>query len=417
MEPEGSAFAAAPPAGAPIDRLAALVLRDASLCRELCEAAAGDGFVAAVLGVAGRYGIGLSAEAVTAAMQQASLGLHRAFGLYRGPGPAAFGHRIAETALPSAGWLPIRACWQDAQLYLDWCYFGARSLSEPFFEDSVRSRLAEPFNRLFRGWTRISRLAEWLERNPGLQPSGFIFHMSRCGSTLATQMLAALLHTVVVSEASPIDTVVQARHTSAQLGADQQAAWLQWIAAALGQRRGDERHLVIKLDSWHTLEWRLFRQAFPSVPWVFLYRDPASVLASQLKMPGAQMVPGMLGAEVFGLGVSPGEYQPVEYYAEILARICQPVARHYAQGAGLLVNYRQLPEALWTAIMPHFGITCSDRDRARIAEVAQYDAKTPGLQWTADSAAKRAPTETISRVAERRVGEVYRRLEALRLAT
>jgi hypothetical protein len=36
-------------------------------------------------------------------------------------------------------------------------------------------------------------------------PDGFVFHMSRCGSTLVAQMLAVVPDHVVVSEAEPLD--------------------------------------------------------------------------------------------------------------------------------------------------------------------------------------------------------------------
>ena len=42
-----------------------------------------------------------------------------------------------------------------------------------------------------------------------MRPSGFIFHMSRCGSTVISQMLAALAEHVVVSEAGPIDALAR----------------------------------------------------------------------------------------------------------------------------------------------------------------------------------------------------------------
>src|SRR2546430_2644461 len=131
---------------------------------------------------------------------------------------------------------------------------------------------------------------------PPVRPSGFIFHMSRCGSTLLTQMLAALAHNIVISEASPIDAVVRAPHVRPALSDDQHALWLRWMIGALGQpRSGNERHYFIKLDCWHTLALPLFRRAFPDVPWGFLYRDPVEVLVSQLRMPGPQIIPRMLG--------------------------------------------------------------------------------------------------------------------------
>jgi hypothetical protein len=317
--------------------------------------------------------------------------------------------------LPPAGWLPIGTSWQRDQLYVQWSYFGRERLREPFFEGSVQSRLFKPFNRLFRYSTPIARLADWVQARPGLRPSGFIFHMSRCGSTLVSQMLASLDHCVVVSEASPIDAVVRARQVRPDLNEDQHARWLAWMIGALGQPRcGHERHYFIKLDCWHTLALPLFRRAVPDVPWIFLYRDPVEVLVSQLRMPGVQMVPGMLGPDLLGLEHSYDPRKPEDYCARILARICEPVLQHYSRGATLPVNYRQLPQAVWTTILPHFGVDCSERERAAMAEAARYDAKTPSLEFTPDIEAKQREATTATRaVANERLGELYRRLERI----
>jgi len=74
------------------------------------------------------------------------------------------------------------------------------------------------------------------------------------------------------------------------------------------------------------------------------------VLVSQLRMPGMQMIPGMLEPSLFGIEPSHGLQKPEDYCARVLARICEPVLQQYSKGGALLVNYRQLPEALWTTI-------------------------------------------------------------------
>ena len=81
----------------------------------------------------------------------------------------------------------------------------------------------------------------------------------------------------------------------------------------------------------------------------------------------------------------------------------------------LSINYRQLPEAVWTAVLPHFSVVSSDQDRNAMAQVARYDAKTPSFEFTPDSEAKqREATESVRAIANERIGEIYRRLEVLR---
>ena len=240
--------------------------------------------------------------------------------------------------------------------------------------------------------------------------------MSRCGSTLVSQMLAALPSNIVVSEAPPIDAIVQAHRLMPEAGEERYAHWLASLIGAFGHRRsGDERHFFVKLDSWHTIALPLFRRAFPAVPWVFLYRDPVEVMVSQLRMPGLQMLPGGIGPQLYGIERSYDADMAEDYYARVLAMVCEPVVRHDSEG-GLLVNYRQLPEAVWTAILPHFGVDCSQAERAAMAAAARYDAKTPAFEFAADSAAKQQEASKAARsAAERWLGDLYHRLEALRV--
>src|SRR5215208_1425097 len=110
-----------------------------------------------------------------------------------------------------AGWVPIRLYREQSSAFVDWCYPGERRFTDPFFDQTVEQCLRHPFNLLFRHQTPIETLGQRHESHPGLPPAGFIFHLSRCGSTLITQMLAALAKNVVISEAAPIDSVLRAR--------------------------------------------------------------------------------------------------------------------------------------------------------------------------------------------------------------
>jgi hypothetical protein len=396
----------ASPAGATqLEAFCALVLEDPSLQQALRRPASAGEFMAVLLDAARQRGFQFAAQDVRTAMHERSLAIDNLVET-----------EVKATPLPPDGWLPIRASWQGAELYVHWVYFGERPLRDPFFEGDVRACLRAPFNRLFRYVTPIETLAAWLKTRPHLEPDGFIFHMSRCGSTLVSQMLAALPANIIVSEASPIDAVVQANRWRPDQSEDRQALWLNAIIGALGQKRsGNEQRYFVKLDCWHTLALPLFRRAFPAVPWVFLYRDPVEVLVSQLRIPGTQMIPGGIGPDLYGLERSYGPGTAEDYYAQVLAKVTEPAVAHYALGGGLLVNYQQLPDALFTAILPHFGIACGAADRAAMTDAARYDAKTPGFEFAPDSGAKQQAATPIARAAaERWLGELYRRLEALR---
>jgi hypothetical protein len=78
------------------------------------------------------------------------------------------------------GWVPVRASVQDGNLMTELCLVGSRRFAEAFFDESIAACMRLPFNAVFRHRLCIDALAEWLQQHPGLQPSGFIFHMSRC---------------------------------------------------------------------------------------------------------------------------------------------------------------------------------------------------------------------------------------------
>lgn len=317
-----------------------------------------------------------------------------------------------------AGWVPIRIYWNGRTPVVDWCWVGTRRFTQPFFDHTIDNCLRLPFSLLFRPQTPIESLGERHALAPGLQPRGFIFHMSRCGSTLVSQTLAALPGSVVLSEAGPIDSVLRARFRDASLSEATRSDWLRWVVSALGQRRsGDETDLFVKFDTWSALDLPLISRAYPGVPWIFLYRNPVEVLVSQMAHRGAHMVPGAIEPELFGMTMAEAfELQPEEYCARVLALACEAALRQHQSCGGLMINYEQLPDALRTGIADFFGIEVSDFDTEAFRRVTKLDAKNPSLMFESDSKAKQASaSEAVHRAAERWLAPVYQRLEAARL--
>ncbi len=387
---------------------AALVMADAGLAAHLAAIDDGAAFVSEVRRCAGARGIVLRENLLQNAWRPDLLGLSR----WSDP-------LIAGSPPPPRDWLPIAVTAQPGAICVDWARLGAASLRAAFYEESIRGALALPFNRLFRYSTLFCDLIAQAEAADNPTPRGFIFHMSRCGSTLVAQMLAALPGSVVISEAAPIDTVVQLARS---LSEDDAVRALRAIVAAFGRRcsRQDKRFFV-KLDCWHTLALPLFRRAFPSVPWIFLYRDPVEVLVSQMRQRGMQMVPQYLPPRLYGIPESEVTLDE-DYCARVLAAVCQAVIDHHDIPApdlngGLVLNYRELPEAVYSAILPHFRVSCSAAERECMRQATQRDIKSPGLPFAGDAEEKqRAATANIHRAAEQHLGAIYRRLEAMAAA-
>lgn len=307
--------------------------------------------------------------------------------------------------LSNAGWTPARLVDGAGGPEVEWCYTGEEPFTDPFFEQTLDRAVRRPFSLLFRPRTPIEALAE---AAAGLAPTGFVFHASRCGSTLVTQMLAASPRNLVLSEPRPVDAILR---WPASL--DERVRGLRLLVGALGRsRRGDEQGYVIKLDAWSVLALPVVRAAFPETPWVFLYRNPVEILVSQLRHRGAHMVPGVLPPELFGLDrAAVAEMAPEEYCARTLAAICE-AALEGEDDRAMFVEYQELPAAVLGPIAALFGADVT----AEMEAVAALDAKNPVLPFEADGADKQAAaTASIRDAAERFALEPYRRLEQARL--
>ena len=314
------------------------------------------------------------------------------------------------TATEMVGWTPVRVSWTAPEAEVEWRQLGTRPFREPFFEDTVRASLADPLSR-----RRRTGLEALRDLPPGVPPAGFVFHLSRCGSTLVAQALAALDGAVVLSEAPPVDAVVRA----AGVPPADRARLLADVLAALGQRRrGDERRLFVKFDCWNALELPVITAAFPDVPWIFVYRDPLEIMVSHQRRPGQHMVPGVLPPRLFGIEPEAAVAMPLEAYgARVLAAICGAAAAHHDPGRSRLVNYTDLPGAL-PDIMAFFGVDPSAAEAGRLAAVVARDAKNPELAFTDDTVAKRAAVTPALRAAvDAHLMPVYQRLEERRRCT
>jgi hypothetical protein len=303
---------------------------------------------------------------------------------------------------------------------VDWGYLGARRFTDPFFAQTIQPCVQHPAGLLFRHQTLLDDLGEIAGSQPGLQPAGFIFHMSRCGSTLISQMLAATPENIVLSEAAPIDDILRAHFRDPGIPEEQQVQWLQWLVGLLARRRHPaEKNVFIKFDCWHVMFLPLIHRAFPNVPWIFLYREPLEVMASAQKQLGGQMIPGVLEPALFGWDAAMVGRMPLyEYAARVLGKLCETALAHSQAGNGKLINYRQLPASIWPALMKYWNLEFSTEENARMLSAAQLNAKNPVLPFEPDSQAKRdSVSAEIRQLTQQWLDGVYQRLEAQRSAT
>ncbi|WP_066584579.1 sulfotransferase [Sphingomonas pruni] len=357
-----------------LGRLRAMILTDEALADRLALTEDRDAFAAAAAEAGHSGGIKITAEAILASSKRDPLGIER-----------FTGQQVTTVDWPGRNWLPAALVPAPGQLAIDWVHFGDAPLRESFFEDSLRCARRRPINALSKVCTPLDILAKPAPADATAAPDGLIFHMSRCGSTLVSQMLAAMPGGIVVSEAPPLDAIVQMTHSHPEAPLDQRVALLRGMAAALGRDRfGNRRHYVIKTDSWHSLALPLFRAAFPDTPWVFLFRDPIEVMVSQMGMRGSQTVPGTELDAVFAIP-DPHSLSTEDHIARVLNRVTQAAVDHAEIGGGLFVDYAELPYAVERRILPHFGIEANPEGLAAMHAAATWDAKTPSFAFAPDS--------------------------------
>lgn len=309
-----------------------------------------------------------------------------------------------------AGWIPLFLSARSGQPLVDWGYMGQERFVEPFCHDTLQMLAARPFNRLFRRQSDLDLLRRRARQYPGLPLRGIVFHMSRCGSTLAAQWLAALPDSVVLAEPEPLDTLLRWPPP------DSDTDTVRALLAALGQpRRDSDRALYLKTDCWHMLHIDRVLAAFPDTPWIFLYRNPLEVLVSHQQVPGRQLVPGSMADhglhapdEVMNHPLGHGAW----LFAAILKQAAQAIQRHRN---GLLLNYSELVEALDARLAEHFGIRPDALDGTALRAVTGRHSKSPHTVFRPDAADRRAAADNeVRMLAARWLEEPYRALEQLR---
>jgi hypothetical protein len=318
---------------------------------------------------------------------------------------------------PLTGWTPTDVDWHDGRPIVRWCFTEGVEFTDPFFDQTIERCQDDPFRLLFWRQTTGDVMAELARTSPGLELSGIIFHLSRCGSTLLTQMLGQLSQVSVMSEPPVFDHVLRARTQCPELSEPDLTHWLRTVASVLGQpRHSGQTRLVIKLDAWAIRQWPLIRQAFPDTPFLFLYRDPLEVIVSHLGHRGYHMIPGTLPEEFIGIPKTDAQAMtPEQYCATVLRRLCEAALDAADHGHVRLFNYSSLPEIVTDVIAPFFGLDVGHADRAALAAITERDAKNRFVPFVADGAdkQKQASPEVHSAV-NTQVRPVYEALEAAR---
>jgi len=265
-----------------------------------------------------------------------------------------------------------------------------------------------------------------------LDLKGVVFHESRCGSTLAANSMMALnpeKHRVYSESSPPIAAMRGCGEEYSECSLEASANLLQDIIYMMGRTDDPkEENLFFKFQSVTTRTMQTFRMAFPTTPWIFLYRDPVEVMMSQLDVPrGARpnCVKSKNSSPAVRSFIAKSEYRAEdftdeEFCAVHLATLCASAYENLddAEGLGMAVNYSPdlVHDFLDTVFPKHFHTPVDRAGRDRVLKISGTYSKNRGRHEEGDfkpdseEKARKAPEE-VKDAAKDFLEPVYNKLQ------
>lgn len=278
------------------------------------------------------------------------------------------------------GWIPYKLTTDAGQLLVHWLYTGDKKFSEPFFEETILKCKSHDYNS--RRYSAVSSLEGLVSSARNLvpaAPAAFIFHTSRCGSTLLTQLLDTSPRCMVLSEVPLLDQVMRLPVSQEFLNHRVQEEALKAVIALLAQTSADRNeHVFIKLDSWHVCFHKLLRKLYPETPFILIYRKPEEILRSQQRRRGIHFIPGLM--ESIPSGIAPASQGNMEtYLIKVLEVLMEGLLKIALKDShSFLVNYNEGGLSIAEKTAASAGLIFSDEEKAAMCERIKFHSKDPG---------------------------------------
>lgn len=232
-------------------------------------------------------------------------------------------------------------------------------------------------------------------------PTGFVFHMSRCGSTLVSRALARSRRTLVHSQPAVLRDGIWSVLTDGwsrmpSESPEQLALFRSLIGHLFRPRSSDTDGFFLKFYSENVLFLDFIRAAFPDTPSLFMFRNPVEVIASvESNSTGMLAARGTQRAQLIAgvSGQAEAQLSDHEFIVGCYRRYFDVVLRSSQPGLTLL-DYRDLVADDFEAlIFDSFGYRLPATDRETIlGQFRLYSKADPAndVPFTDDSAAKRS---------------------------
>jgi len=309
----------------------------------------------------------------------------------------------------------------DERPGLLWVEMAGVSLDEPFFQQTVDRARQDKRGELFTEFDVLLQLEKTLESVP---PTGFIFHSSRCGSTLVANACRAIANSIVLSEANAIDKLIARFFTDANEGGVKESLYsifLRGVVHALGQRRsGNEQHLFIKFACTSFAQIERITRIWPHVPWLFLYRDPVETIVSNANHQPSWLLDDDWRVLASITGVSTNEVAAMS----LEERCARSIGSFYSRAVALandksmLLNYNQLSVPVISSVLEFFNVSPSTQELEAIERTSGVYSKEVSRTrpFEDDAGAKqKLASDLVREMAARWANEPYQLLEQKRL--
>ena len=315
--------------------------------------------------------------------------------------------------------MPVDAVVVDGRPGLLWMDLRDVAFTEPFFQQTIDRVRTDNREERFTEFDALLRLEKSIE---SVVPAGFIFHSSRCGSTLLANACRTLDDAIVLSEANAIDKLVARFITDANDAVKESlySVFLRAVVNVLAQRRaGNERRLFIKFSCCGISQLERIKRIWPGVPWVFLYRDPVETIVSNMSTVPAWLIDEDHRILAHITGTSPGDVAQMSLEERCARSIGSfyNTAHTLANNNSMLLNYNQLSVPALISILSFFKVEVSSKGLERIASSSRiYSKEASGTrEFSPDADVKqRVASDLVRKMAERWAMQPYHLLEGNR---
>ena len=240
-----------------------------------------------------------------------------------------------------------------------------------------------------------------------LEPN-FIFHESRCGSTLLANSIQYSnpdKNRVYTEAGPPLSALRICGENYEHCSTNVASTIFRDVIYLMGRvpSHSSESRLFFKMQAASAISIDIVQKTFPKAPWVFIYRDPVEVMVSHLNIPHMERAkclqsrrhpPHRIKTYLDENNLSMKDMSQEEFCAMYLSSICQSILDIIQSSGsittGKVLNYENVLGNFIELLPRHFQLILSSDEirRMEFASTIYSKARDEDLKWTEDSQSK-----------------------------